>query len=900
MYFPHMARVTKFLRLIARMQKMTGAKRVKAAARAAKTSKDVAKTMGRSSGLLGRIARIGGATAAGGAAGAAAAGGGDNASSAEGSGGSGVGGATAGTGKKRSDAPSDDPQIVIPEIDLSQLPATAERTDLTIIEETPIDVNVDPKPIVENYFDDNFTPIKVSEAAISQGTEINAISNSIGTLAAQIAAIKGLEKAVDDAREQNEKTKRDNERRRDEADVEKPDALDSAIGGMFETGGALVGGFLSRFILPSIALLGAGIASAFADAFEGVEEPISEWADSLSWLDGIEEKYVQASVALSTLGVSVSKGFSALKGGLASKGSEFITKLSKTGAGMKLGSAASKTVEAFSKISKVLTPNPHANSMLAGLMRMRSWFSGFAGAIGKVIASVTKGLAKLPTFVMKMFKGLLAKPAKYLTIFVAIDAMIDAAMAYMFNTISVEEFHTRCKKNLNYILGLVAGTWITTIIFTAVGTALGSVIPFFGNIAGMVLGFVMGVLFGEDVWDIIGADDVVNAMYDKWIMGKDNAFDGLGVKIIESGKARLEKILKDYSEFFINNLGEPLGLVDRIATVEEMEEKYKDMALEDIAWEAMDKINEDENALYYVADSIKSADHLAEINSRMLNKHNTTLEGLAKSKLSDAEYEEFSAILSRAIGGGGGTGVMPTAEEMMANQMKDPDRQIDEKVAYQVTHAMGGGVIGTFETREEAEEFAKYNQGYVDKIDRADAKGKITQSKYKNQQRPAKSAEETNLETLAVEIASALDDTGEGAVSDLIEAAVAVSDAGYEKVSATYERLYQQPLSVALEEKLGGEETARAVERIMRAGSAEEIAEVAVEEGFSAVLEKALPDVSDEMKDKIGQIIPIINQIASRSSERGSIAGNQSRSQIESATPSFSTNDSFISQGSQT
>ena len=156
-----MAKVTKFLRMLAKLRRATRADKIRKTTQAAKASADTAKTVGRGSGLLGKLATGAIAGGAGAAAGAAAAGGGT---------GQGDGSATAigqTNQKGREDTPQDDPTIIVPEIDVDSLPTTAERTDLTVIEETPIDVEIDPVPIVENYFDDNYTPIKVKTAAHS-------------------------------------------------------------------------------------------------------------------------------------------------------------------------------------------------------------------------------------------------------------------------------------------------------------------------------------------------------------------------------------------------------------------------------------------------------------------------------------------------------------------------------------------------------------------------------------------------------------------------------------------------------------------------------------------------------------------------------------------------------------
>jgi len=129
-----------------------------------------------------------------------------------------------------------DPIIVLPDIVPEDIISdeVAERVDLTVTRPIKTHSLIKTAPIVEGYFDDDRTSVP-TEFVIPEGTEIEAISNSVGALSSQIKALQALTDSIDAVADQNEKTKRDNERRRDEEDVEKKEDT------VFRKGGEVAG-----------------------------------------------------------------------------------------------------------------------------------------------------------------------------------------------------------------------------------------------------------------------------------------------------------------------------------------------------------------------------------------------------------------------------------------------------------------------------------------------------------------------------------------------------------------------------------------------------------------------------------------------------------------------------------
>jgi len=847
-------------------QKILKASRKRSAAGLSKVSSGFSKAASRAKGALGKI------TAAGTAATAASAISGKN-TTAE----AGQPTSIGSTVEKQSNVETAvaDPIIMLPNIVPEDiiLGKVAERVDLTVTRPIKTHSLIKTAPIVEGYFDDDRTSV-LSEFVVPEGTEIQAISNSVGALSSQIKALQALTDSINSVVKQNEKTKRDNERRRDEEDVEKKE--DSVFRKSGKVAGVAVGGFLAKWLVPAITLGFAGVASAFADSQEGNEETIGDTIDDLSFLEGIEEKYAALTVALGTAGLNVRKGFQAVANTISAKSATFVQKMSAVSSTAQ--SAYQKAATTLGKLSQVLTANPVARAFIAPIRAIAGFFSGVSSVVGPAVAKVTSAISKLPKFMIKFFKGFLAKPLKYLIIFEIIDSMIDGLMAFMFNSITEAEFHTRMKKNINDIVGLIGGTWITTIIFTAVGNLIGTfVLPVFGNLVGTVLGVVMGVLYGEDVYKIIGADNIVEAIYDYFFLGKKTTMAELGKKIVESGKQELQKIVDSYAEFFKSSF-EYFSGEDKIESREGIEEKFgADASLTDIALKSSGIIDDDENAMLYVADNINSEEELKAIDAEMMEAKGMTLKEYAEDMLNPTEYQQFVNTLDASIAAGNA----------------DEERRSAPSIMYPVSDAETGELIGLYNNPEEAAAFAMENNGVLDEpmVTEVAAIAEDVAEEYLNPE-----AVETVRKIQKVFNAN---EQPMDRVKTLYESAINIAEDGnYEEVKQVYSEITGRDLKTDMTDMIGDEE-AKVIDSIMSA-EPEEVAEIVADAGLTKLLETALPDISSDIKEKATQIIPIITQMASQNPNVLTPAGSSGRSQVESATPTFNTSDPFVTFRYQT
>lgn len=865
--------------------------------KASKAAAKAAKEMGKKAGLLRRmLPSIAGSYLGNKLAG----GGGDDASAVNSQG---PASKKAAGGAAAAAASLGDPTIQIPRVEGEELVPVAEETDLTLLDPVTAEVSIEPAPIVENYFDDKTDPI-VSTAIIHEGTEINAISKSIGALAAATAAANALDASVKAATDENKRTRRANERRRDEADIEKKALGPGAVlGAGLTLGAAALGGFLSRFVMPAIALGFAQMANAFAEENKDNETPIGEIVeDNFGWLDDIEEKYTQVAIGLRSLGGNIKAGMASIVVNMVDKFGDW--KAARIEKAMAMGpqqpGRIARLAEAIAQ-AKAWAPKPNTKAMTA--FRAIQGFSNFIKSIiSPITGAISKGLgvlAKLPGPIVAMFKGFMAKPVRWMAAFYALVAIKDAALAWALQMITEEEFHKRTKANLREFLQIIGGTWIICTIFALLGGGVGTlVVPFLGTLAGSALGVAIGVLFGESLWQIIGADQIVAALYDAIAGGKTfaDAFKGIGGKIKKAAADEFTRIGEAFKDFFLDT-GDMLGLVDRVATTEELAEEYgEDAELADIAVQAMDKgffENEDENALYSVADSIRDQAHLEQVNAQMIEKTDMTLRQWAKSKLSPEEYEEFEGILMRSLSGRGGTGIDIT-DEM--------------KTEYPVVKR-DGTVVAMFDDRVSADQYIMKNQGSgVDTLYLGRPKRTYDPTLAANNEESAEGVqtETPELQYLEAQATDASIKLNEAIYSnsakDIVNTAVHIRDVGYEAVNKDYEEMFGKTIEDHLT-KAVGEEKAQAITRIMEADTKEEAIEIAAKEAVSYATENALPMLDTDLTEKMGDVafIPFMMQGPRGPTEKGMTAGSEAPSLPSgSATPSYSTFDHFVNWGNVT
>jgi F0F1-type ATP synthase assembly protein I len=638
----------------------------------AKTGDDLAKATGKASGALGRLIKGGaiglGSAAAGFLGGRASQDNEDGSGGINRQGGSGRGAST-GASSVIEDPIINVPALVTPlyeQQEILPLSPVAAPFKITTKDWIPVSGTVEPKEIVENYFDDDYRPVPI-EASIppevsffGESPRFDEIDAKLGLLERQNIFLATRLKAVEDNIEaailQNQNTLRDNERRRDEEDIENKPRPTADKETVADLAGAALGGYLAKWVLPAMLAAAAGLSSMVAEASEGDEETIAE---KLAPLDDLEENYVQ--LAAGYAGFKHAKGTTKIREAVTA----VKTATAARAASMKTAAQGSTIVRSATRASAVVRSNvgmaantvkdvamrvkanPLVGKVVGGLRTLVSWIRGISQVITKPLQIAGTLLAPIAKFIGSAGKALLSKPIKWYMIIEGLLLTIQAGEAYLLSPSEEKEkeFHESVKASINNLIDLIGAVYVGAFIGTLAGGALGTVaLPVIGTAGGAIVGAIAGVLLADQLFTILPIDVIVNAFYDRFILGKENAFDNLGIKMKNHVVAELNKIYDSLGNFKDTVLGGGYSM----STAEEVAEKYgAGASMIDIAYEAMRGAGTDEGALAYSLSLLRSPKEYTQFAKKYKEVIGPDLEEQIRRELSEGEYKALQDQLKK-------------------------------------------------------------------------------------------------------------------------------------------------------------------------------------------------------------------------------------------------------------
>ena len=513
----------------------------------------------------------------------------------------------------------------------------------------------------------------------------------------QSALLNSLRSVIDSAIDQNEALDRKDERRRDEAEIEGKKAkpkIGSGIGGKAAALGAGILATIEKYV-GNLVGLGAGAALLGLQLWEpdpSEEEPLG----IMDALDEAENFIAQATVGLSTLGVfkageqlgrdAKARQLKAERAarpvnqrpkvpgqvGTTADGKPVVK--SKAG-NLTVAGADGKATTQVVKAEQVkpLSPTgasaPTGTGAAAGKMgkgaKEGSAFMKMLQKFQGIIKSVQSGSKKIvegaKTYLMKFGStgsALIQRIGKFVIkwflIIEAITFMIRSTELYMFGSITKEDWHKGNKEQLNTICKLFGPMWLLCL--------LGTLSPIPG---GAIMGFVIGLFYGDEIYDTISFDQVVNALYDCLVTMSFQPLVDMFKKFYDWFMNELPKILGEK----VKEAGQYVQGIDVIASEEDIQEEYGTTTnLGKIALEATSGVGTDENALLYVASNIKSREQLKEIDSKIMEEEGVGLLDLARNELNEEEFQQFVNVLDNSIAS---SGIEEKAQSVTAEVLKE-------------------------------------------------------------------------------------------------------------------------------------------------------------------------------------------------------------------------------------
>jgi len=566
------------------------------------------------------------------------------------------------------------PQLFIPfaEVEQELLPAAPPRARINVetASQIPAYGLIDPVTVVENYFDDKTAPITV-ESVIPSGVTFDVFSSTIGemqtTIAILLSRIAGLDQRignlndlVNQAIDQNNATRRSNERRRDEEQVEGPstgDRISSAIG----AASAIVGAYASKFIVPIMGFAAAGLLSGASEAMEeaGDEETIGE---KLGFLEDIEEQYVKlaagfAGMTKAGLTPQIADKVRETRAAAASVAQSARTATASRirqatpavvqRAGASLTQTATTVRNAAAGVAERVKANPAAQRIGSGIQRLTGYLRAAGTGANKILEPARALLRPFFNIASGVFKGLVQKPIKWYLIIEAIMLLGPAADAFALGTMSQEEFGSKVKDTLNRVIDMIGGTYIGVLIGSLGGAALGTLaLPLVGTVGGGIIGAIAGFLLGEAIFRILPIDVIVNATYDYFFLDKKNAYDSLAKKMGDHVMRELHAIIDNAKTAVTDTFESIVGGGMDMATEEQIQEDYGTINNFDLIDEATAGIGTDEGAIAFAMRNIKSPEELDRFREEFKEVTGKDLLPLLESELSDNEMQQLNDQLS--------------------------------------------------------------------------------------------------------------------------------------------------------------------------------------------------------------------------------------------------------------
>lgn len=306
-------------------------------------------------------------------------------------------------------------------------------------------------------------------------------------------------------------------------------------------------------------------------------------------------------------------------------------------------------------VGKVNPQMSRYQQYLSKLGGMRNWLAGLQKASNGIVAGAAKWIANLPPKMTAFLKRTMGKVLKWFLIFEAISFMYNSTQAFILGSITKDEWHKRNKEQITKIIRLFGGPYLTMMIFAAAGT----IVPVLGNLGGGIAGLIVGILLGDEVFDVLKMNLLVEGLYDVFFLGKWDTLKSFANGLVARIMWWLPKMLAEYAFDAAKGIvTAPLDIAraltaDRIATDEEISSEYgEDIGSAELLFKAGKGLGTDENAMLYAFKDIDTPEKYTtfkkEFEEKYLPEYNkgfgrnvNTMEEYLQKELSRSEYEQL-------------------------------------------------------------------------------------------------------------------------------------------------------------------------------------------------------------------------------------------------------------------
>jgi hypothetical protein len=394
--------------------------------------------------------------------------------------------------------------------------------------------------------------------AIHLNLIIKRVAKLESAVSTQAKLIAKLEKAIFNYNENTRKENLNKRRKEKEDDIEETFAQKAARNIIDKTKdvASTIGSIVKPFLLPIAALALAAAASASDE--EDSEEPIvsdnilDNIGNALDFMETTAVSTVMASSSLAKVMPTAAGAVANAASNAASmiKSSSTVTTMANMVNSVK-ASIGGKTAPIINAVSK-FGDAAKANTFIQSISSAMKFLDGISKQAGKIVESVKSFVSSLPSSIAKIIKAAGKKIVKWYLVWQALQFMFRSAQMYAIGNMTAEKFHAGNKEQINNIIKVMGAPWVLLKIGLLAGTPFSPV----GAAFGAIIGFVVGLIWGDEIYDVIGMDSLVNMLYDWIVLRKDITAEAsqMWSKITNYFTKQLPNLIKDAIIEFGSNL----------------------------------------------------------------------------------------------------------------------------------------------------------------------------------------------------------------------------------------------------------------------------------------------------------------------------------------------------------
>jgi len=310
---------------------------------------------------------------------------------------------------------------------------------------------------------------------------------------------------------------------------------------------------------------------------------------------------------------------------------------------------------------------------LKNIAAARSYFTSLKNSASSIQRQIGRAALAFPPGLKNLVNKGAKLPRAFFTGIVIFEAMFLLFELYVSGLMPEDEFDRKMKGKISELIRVLGAPWFTAFIFGMVGTtAMG-----FGALVGAALGLLAGILLGDFVFELLGMETLVDAMYEAFVRGDYSKLKEAPGKIMNE----MPDVIGEYVENVIQQANESIENIttavtgDEIASQELIDRRYGENATrESILLRASGQGRglpfgigfDDEDAILYVFKDVETPnDYLAikeKFENETLPEYNEeirgfdapeyeTMEGYLSDVLSASEYRQLKNQIRTQVSG---------------------------------------------------------------------------------------------------------------------------------------------------------------------------------------------------------------------------------------------------------